>query len=174
MLELSSNGARYLPNLADLVREHHALLYRYAYRLTGASQDAEDLTQQTFLIAQQKLTQLRDPARARSWLCAIVRNTFLKNRRNLHGRPWRSLEQVAEPAASAPDEPDIDSDELQAVLDEMPVEFRLPLVMFYFGDVSYKEIAAELEIPIGTVMSRLARGKEHLRRRLRKPLAVQR
>src|SRR5262245_578763 len=74
-------------DVATLVAEHHAELFRYAYRLTGSVHDAEDLTQQTFLTAQAKLDQLRDAACARSWLYAIVRNTYLKSRRQTNSNP---------------------------------------------------------------------------------------
>ena len=57
----------------------------------------------------------------------------------------------------------VDSAELQAAIDELPAEFRLVVVMFYFEECSYREIAEKLELPIGTVMSRLARAKRHLR-----------
>ena len=60
----------------------------------------------------------------------------------------------------------LNADELQTALNELPEEFRLPLVLFYFHELSYQEIAAELSVPVGTVMSRLSRGKQHLRRRL--------
>jgi RNA polymerase sigma-70 factor, ECF subfamily len=63
----------------------------------------------------------------------------------------------------------IDSERIQQAIGELPAEFRLVLVMFYFEDCSYREIAAELEVPIGTVMSRLARAKQHLRTRLFEP-----
>src|SRR5579872_4290956 len=67
--------------LADLVEQHYALLYRYAYRLTGSEADAEDLTQQTFMTAQARWDQLRDETRAKSWLFTIARNAFLKELR---------------------------------------------------------------------------------------------
>src|SRR5689334_22093325 len=67
--------------LADLVEQHYALLYRYAYRLTGSEADAEDLTQQTFLAAQARWEQLRDETKAKSWLFTICRNAFLKELR---------------------------------------------------------------------------------------------
>src|SRR4051812_33527838 len=67
--------------IAGLIAAHHAPLYRYAYRLTGMAADAEDLTQQAFLIAQQKLHQLREAERAAGWLYAILRSCYLKWRR---------------------------------------------------------------------------------------------
>jgi len=155
-----------VPDIASLVREHHALLYRYAYRLSGSASDAEDLTQQAYLTAHLKLDQLRDPAKAKAWLCMIVRNTFLKGRRGASKATVFSLEHAPEPARAIADQPELDGEELQCVLDELPEEFRTPLIYIYFEELSYKEIAEQLGVPIGTVMSRLVRAKGHLRRRL--------
>ena len=78
--------------IARLVVDHHADVYRYAYRLAGSSVDAEDLTQQTFLAAQLKLAQLRSSDTARAWLFTILRNCYLKSRRGVCRCPpaaWR-------------------------------------------------------------------------------------
>lgn len=150
--------------IAELIERHYRWIYRYAYRLSGSAADAEDLTQQTFLVAQTKLDQLRDPGVAAHWLCAIVRNGYLKSvRRTL--RPV-SLEVIPEPTCEPACPAEIDPEQLQAALNELPDEFRIPLVLFYFEDCSYKEIAEQLEVPIGTVMSRLSRAKAHVRQRL--------
>lgn len=149
--------------LAELIDRHYALVYRYAYRLTGSVADAEDLTQQTFLQAQAKWDQLRDPAAAKNWLCTITRNLYLHAQRTAV-RPV-SLELAPEPrVVEYPEE--IDAQSLQSALNELPEDFRTPLILFYFQEFSYKEIAAQMNIPLGTVMSRLARAKEALRRRL--------
>jgi len=150
--------------LAELIDRHYALVYRYAFRLSGSTSDAEDLTQQTFLQAQAKWDQLRETSRARNWLCAIVRNAYLHSRRE-GARPM-PLDAAPEPCTVPSPPQEIDPQALQAALDELPEEFRTPLVLFYFQEFTYKDIAAQLQLPIGTVMSRLARGKEHLRRRL--------
>src|SRR5688572_866462 len=71
------------PDIVALVREHHAVVYRYAFRLTGSAVDAEDLVQQAFLLAHQRLAQLRDGSKAAGWLMAIARNCFLKDKRRL-------------------------------------------------------------------------------------------
>lgn len=160
------DDASYTPDLAELVEQHYALLYRYAFRLSGASADAEDFTQQTFLIARMKLDQLRDAGSAKSWLCAILRNVYLKSRRRPNGAALISMERAPEPAQDAEIETLPDQEELQKVLGELPEEFRTPLILFYFEEFSYKEIARQMETPIGTVMSRLARAKAYLRRRL--------
>lgn len=150
--------------LAALVETHSELLYRYAYRLCGSAVDAEDLTQQTFLAAHSHLDQLRDTERAKAWLCTILRNAYLKQfRANL---PTSRLDDVAEPAVESPLDSPVDEEQLQAALLELPEEYRSPVVLFYFEEFSYKEIAEQLGVPIGTVMSRLARGKAWLKKRL--------
>lgn len=152
--------------LREWVEQYYALLYRYAFRLSGSAADAEDLTQQAFLTAQRKMTQLREPAHAKAWLCTIVRNSYLKSFRNKNGGSEVSLSNVAEPVGDVPDNVAFDNEELQKVLDELPEEFRTPLILFYFEDFSYKQIAEQMDVPLGTVMSRLARAKDYLRRRL--------
>ena len=152
--------------LAALVEEHSEMLFRYAYRLSGSTADAEDLLQQTFLAAHRHLDQLREAERARSWLCSIMRNLYLKQVRSGGGLQVESLQDVAEPAAGGVIETPVDEELLQAALLELPEEYRSPVVLFYFGELSYKEIAEQLEVPIGTVMSRLARGKSLLKKRL--------
>ncbi|WP_397568182.1 RNA polymerase sigma factor [Schlesneria sp. T3-172] len=151
--------------IAELVEQFAELLYRYAYRLTGNAVDAEDLTQQTFLTAQQKCDQLRDCNAAKGWLCSILRNAFLTTRRQ-RGRT-QPLEGVVD-SLSLQDPPDslVDPDELQRALMELPEEHRSPLILFYFEEFSYQEIAEQMQLPIGTVMSRLSRAKAFLRRRL--------
>ncbi len=153
--------------IARLVVDHHAEVYRYAYRLTGTTADAEDLTQQTFLNAQMKLSQLRSSDAARAWLFAILRNCYLKSRRRRVPALASNIEMnVYEIPADAPLEPPFDRERLQAALDQMPDEFKIVVLMFYFEECSYREIAERLDIPLGTVMSRLSRAKGQLRGRL--------
>tara|TARA_R110002095_G_scaffold140404_3_gene121971 strand:- start:680 stop:1201 length:522 start_codon:yes stop_codon:yes gene_type:complete len=149
--------------LTLLVDQHYQLLFRYAYRLSGDSADAEDLTQQTYLIAQKKLSQLRDMSFARAWLCTILRNLFLKNV-SQKITPV-SLDQTLDLVSEETVVPELTSQELQCALNDLPQDFRIPLLMFYFEEQSYKEISAELSIPLGTVMSRLARAKTFLQER---------
>ncbi len=157
-------------DVEQLISEHHQAVYRYAYRLTGSIPDAEDLSQQVFLIAQQKLGQLREANRARGWLFAILRNCFFK----LHERRRPVTEatlqlDIDHVPVEVPQDEDIDRERLQAAIDELPSHFRLVLLMFYFEECSYREIAETLELPMGTVMSRLARAKAHLRSKLFEP-----
>jgi len=134
--------------------------------VSGSAADAEDLTQQAFLTAQVKLDQLREPDKARSWLLTIVRNHFLKTKRRQDFRLFDEFDQLPHTDPEEELEGPVDAEELQAVLDEMPEEFRTPIVLFYFQELSYKEIAEQMDTPIGTVMSRLSRGKSFLRGRL--------
>jgi len=153
--------------IAALVGEHHASVYRYAFRLTGSVPDAEDLTQQVFLTAQQKFAQLRNEESARSWLFAILRNCFFKSCQKRVPQAaidaCVDLEDIAVPAV---EKEVIDQEQLQKAIQELSPLNRLVLAMFYYEDLSYRQIADRLEIPIGTVMSRLARAKAHLRARL--------
>ena len=152
-------------SVPDLVEQHYESLFRYACRLSGSRADAEDLTQQAFLKAQQKLHQLRSAESARSWLYAILRNSYLKSVQGTAGRGHISLDHVSEPVEELPHS-EADSEQLQMALDELAGEFRLPLLLFYFEELTCREIAEQLAIPMGTVMSRLARGRTWLRRRL--------
>src|SRR5688572_19324002 len=77
-IEITMDEGSCALDTAELVRRHYALVYRYAYRLCGSAVDAEDLTQQAFLAAQEKLDQLREPECAKGWLCTIARHVYLK------------------------------------------------------------------------------------------------
>ncbi len=157
-------------DITQLVAEHHQAVYVYAYRLAGSVVDAEDLTQQVFLVAQQKLGQLRKIESARSWLFTILRNCFLKSRQRKRPVPVTNIQlNIDTIPAETPEEKEIDSERLQEAIDQLPDAFRLVLVMFYFEECSYREIAERLDLPIGTVMSRLARAKGHLRSKLFEP-----
>lgn len=157
------------PGVADMVDEHYRAVFGYAYRLSGSVIESEDLTQQTFMLAQVNLAQLREPRAARGWLYTIVRNEFLRRRPPTSSIP---LDDAPELASTESDpgwlDGELTSDRLQAVIQELPMEFRVPLLMFYFEDRSYRDIADQLELPLGTVMSRLSRAKAQLRRKLEK------
>lgn len=150
--------------MADLVERYYALLYRYAYRLTGSEADAEDLTQEVFLTAQAKWEQLRDETKARSWLFTIARNAYLKELRAPVCIVSSTLDEL--PGADADGPSDFDDEQLQNALNDLPEEFRSPVVLFYFQEFSYREIAEQMDVPVGTIMSRLARAKAFLRERL--------
>ena len=154
-------------NVRELIDEHYAALYRYAFRLSGSAADADDLTQETFGKAMTRLEQLRDSDRARNWLYRILRNEYLHRVRDQQRSRVIPSENLGElPAREAETDPEFDTATLQAALNDLDESFRTPLILFYFDDRSYKDIAEQMELPIGTVMSRLARGKAYLRDRL--------
>ena len=152
------------PGVRELIDSHYEALYRYAYRLAGNSSDAEDLTQDTFGKAITTLGQLRDPERAKPWLFRILRNLYLHRIRDERRKKLIPLDAIGDLAEEAPDAPPVvDPATLQDALDGLDETFRTPLILFYFEDFSYRDIAEQMDLPIGTVMSRLARGKGYLK-----------
>jgi RNA polymerase sigma-70 factor (ECF subfamily) len=158
-------------NVEALVNAHYLSLYRYAYRLTGSAADAEDLTQDAFCQAQLKMAQLRDPQKAKAWLFSILRNAYLHRVRGEKHKHEVPLEGVGELPDRLPDHPlpEIDPERLQQALNELPEEYRTPILLYYFEEFSYRDIAEQMDLPLGTVMSRLARAKDRLRSRLHLP-----
>ena len=150
--------------------ELYADLYRYAYRLTGRVDQAEELTQESLLRGFEQYAKLRNPERVKPWLIQILRNFFLQDKRFEKSHPHQTMDGTSEPVS--PDVPvatGLDTsgvDLLQAVLNELPEIYRSPIILYYFDDLDYRAIADLMEVPIGTVMSRLARAKEKLRERL--------
>jgi RNA polymerase sigma-70 factor, ECF subfamily len=153
--------------MRELIDAHYEALYRYAYRLTGSAADAEDLTQEAFGKAIARLAQLREPDRAKAWLFRILRNLYLHKVRDDKRHRVVPLDAVGDlPGREAEEAPDIDAARLQQALDELEEGFRTPLILFYFEEFSYRDIAEQMDLPIGTVMSRLARAKAYLRAKL--------
>ena len=153
--------------IRQLVLNHYQSVYRYAYRLTGCEADAEDITQQTFLLAHRALHQVRDAQKVDRWLFAVLRSCYLKSHRRRRPAAAANMElNVDEVPDQVLRDDEIDRELLQHALDELSDDAKLVLVLFYFEQLSYKEIAEQLEIPLGTVMSRLARAKSNLRARL--------
>ncbi len=158
-----------LPGVFErLVEEHYQPAYRFAFSLCGNHNDACDLAQQAFFLAQTKGHQLRDRSKAKQWLFTILHREFLGMRRHATAHPQTSMEfsEPELPHITVDNAASIDAKTALAVLQTFDTNFKAPLVLFYLEQLSYKEIAESLEIPIGTVMSRLARGKAMLRERL--------
>jgi RNA polymerase sigma-70 factor (ECF subfamily) len=156
-----------------LVDEHYVDLYGYAFRLAGTAADAEDLTQEAFCKAQLSLAQLRHPERAKSWLFCILRNAYLQKLRAQKKEHRVSLPDLNDlPGRSPGHALLVEPEHLQEALNELPEGFRTPVILYYFEDFSYREIAAHMDLPLGTVMSRLARAKAHLRAWLVEPAAT--
>ena len=154
---------------ADLVAAYYAPLYRFALSLARDPSDASDLTQQTFFVWATKGHALREASKAKTWLFTTLYREFLRIRRR-SGR-ITALEDLP---LNQQDPPDVNTDVVSQMdahvvlgaLQEVDEVFREPLSLFYLQELSYSEIAEILSVPIGTVMSRLSRGKAHLRARL--------
>ncbi|HWA08275.1 MAG TPA: RNA polymerase sigma factor [Opitutaceae bacterium] len=150
----------------QLVDAHYAPLYRFALSLARNSADAGDLVQQTFFIWATKGHGLREAAKAKSWLFTTLYREFLRGRRR--DARATSIEDLPPGEADIPaEEVDrvarLDASTVMVALQSVEEVFRAPLTLFYLEDLSYQEIAAALDVPIGTVMSRLSRGKSQLR-----------
>jgi RNA polymerase sigma-70 factor (ECF subfamily) len=146
-----------------LIGSHYEPLYRYARRLTGSAAQAEDFVQETFLVALERLDQLIEPDRAASWLRTTLRNLFLATLR----REKRRSGGIDFDTVLAPSEPSRDDLlDLPQALGQLSEEFRVPLILFYVDHLGYREIADQLGLPIGTVMSRLSRAKAALKAHL--------
>ena len=140
-------------------------LYRFAFSLAGNEDDASELTQETYARLLTKGGQLRDPAKLKSWLFTTLYRIFLgwKDRQaRLPHIEIGSVEHELPPVTPAMLD-FLEDDLVRAALLSIEEHYRLPLMLFYLQDHSYQEIAGLLDIPIGTVMSRLSRGKELLR-----------
>jgi RNA polymerase sigma-70 factor (ECF subfamily) len=150
----------------QLVDAHYAALYRFALSLARNAADAGDLVQQTFFIWATKGDSLRDTAKAKSWLFTTLYREFLRGRRrdaratSIEDLPPGEREIAAEEIDRVAR---LDSGTVMSALQGVDEVFRAPLTLFYLEDLSYLEIAEALEVPIGTVMSRLSRGKAQLR-----------
>jgi len=151
----------------QLVDRQYAPLYRFALSLAKSEADAADLTQQTFFLWASKGHQLRDRSKAKSWLFTTLYREFLGQRRHEVRFPNIELDEMHEEEMSIlPNVNALDSSTVIEALREVEAPFRAPLTLFYLEQFSYQEIADMLEVPIGTVMSRLSRGKAQLRQRL--------
>jgi len=159
-----SDGGR--PDFQQLVDAHYASLYRFALSLARNESDAADLVQQTFAQWARKGHQLRDPSLAKTWLFTTLRREFLGTIRK--SERYSDEPPGDEDGSLEPEQAEsLDAAEVMAALQKLPLEYREPLTLFYLQDVSYAEIAGILDVPIGTVMSRLSRGKARLRSMLK-------
>ena len=156
------------PDFEQLVDAHYAALYRFALSLARSEPAAADLTQQTFYLWASRGHQLRDSAKVKSWLFTTLYREFLSLHRRESRFPQATLDgDTADlPAESASIADSIDGAAVVAALRQIDEVYRAPLTLFYLEEFSYREIAAVLEVPAGTVMSRLSRGKALLRKLL--------
>jgi len=153
----------------EVARVYGRKIYNFAYRLTGNPDDAHDLVQEVLLRVQRGLASYQ-PGSFEGWLWRITRNAFLDDIRRRNRRPTTPLpEEVdrwdAASSESADKEYDRISlgDDIQKALIELPLEFREAVVLCDVVGLSYEEIAVAVAVPIGTVRSRIHRGRRMLR-----------
>jgi len=155
-----------------LVARFYEPLYQFAFSLARSEADACDLTQQTFLVWATKGHQLRDPHKVKTWLFTTLHRQFLESRRRLVRFPHQDLDSaevelpIIEPHAISK----IDTAQVLASLARVDENFQSPVALFYLQDCSYKEIADILDLPLGTVKSRISRGIGQLQKLLAKDL----
>lgn len=166
-----------------LALPHLGYLYRLAVKLNGGAQDAEDLVQEAYIRGQRAFTTLRDPTRIRPWLCQILSRLVLDRQRaeprevavgDLGEIDRFSLYELVEQEDPFPYSESLHrdfleqfgDDEVRRALLTLPEVFRVPLVLLYVEDLSYRELAELLGCPVGTVMSRLHRARKLLEREL--------
>ena len=156
------------PDFEHLVQSHYTSLYRFALSLARTEDGAADLTQQTFYVWASKGHQLRDKSKAKTWLFTTLHRLFLDQRRGGQRYQHVTLEDAgAELPSTAPTNlSSLDAAAAVSALHMLEDAYREPLTLFYLERLSYAEISEVLGIPMGTVMSRLSRGKEQLRRAL--------
>jgi RNA polymerase sigma-70 factor, ECF subfamily len=153
------------PDFDTVVAGYYEPLYRFAISLTRAEADACDLAQQTFYMWATKGHQLRDASKVKSWLFTTLYRAFLESRRHLTRFPHSELTEMDAELPVILPEAARQLDAMQAVeaLGQVDEVYRAPVALFYLEDCSYQEIADILEVPMGTVKSRMARGLGQLR-----------
>jgi RNA polymerase sigma-70 factor, ECF subfamily len=159
-------------DFATLAKLYYQPLYRFGLSLSRNESDASDLVQQTFLIWAKKGSSLRDSSRVKSWLFTTLYREYLRVRRRIAPFINQEPDVLEAELPSVPPEVLTSLDANQAVDSLQAVDeiYRAPLTLYYLEHLSYKEIADSLGIPIGTVMSRLSRGKVQLKNALLKNL----
>lgn len=152
-------------------------LYNTAYRMTRNSEDAEDLVQETYLKAYKYYDKFEVGTNFKAWLFKIMKNTFINNYRKKQAAPPQSdfadieesfESQVSEEVTRKVKDPeeelleDVLDEDVQRALEELPEDYRMVVLLADLEGFAYKEIADILDVPVGTVMSRLYRGRRRL------------
>jgi RNA polymerase sigma-70 factor, ECF subfamily len=170
-------------HFTDVAMEHMPGLYSAAMRMTRNAADAEDLVQETYLKAYRSYGSFEEGTNLRAWLYRILTNTFINSYRAAKRRPevtdvedvedlylYKRLPSTGDgqPGRSAEDEAleRFTDDDVKTALEELPEAFRMAVLLADVEGFSYKEIADITDVPIGTVMSRIHRGRRALQKAL--------
>lgn len=157
---------------AALVGRHERRMYNLALRMTGREEDARDATQEAFLNALRKLSSFRGESRFTTWMHRITVNTCYDLLRKRQREPVFDLDEDEAPRVPVPSAPDhaddaIASVDVQRALLQVPEDFRAAMILHDIQDLPHDEVASILGVPVGTVKSRLHRGRLILARALR-------
>ena len=145
----------------QLVKPHWREIYTYALRLSGNRSDAEDVVQDTYLQAWKSIGALRDRGAARSWLYTIARRGWWRMRESRNES--QSLDGLKIPDRRNDQRTTDELDSVQRSLDRLDRTFRDPFLMVAMEGLSCRQVANELKLPLGTVLSRIARAREKLK-----------
>ena len=160
----------------ELTYPHMKLLYNVALKYTGNVFDAEDIVQETYLMAFNKFYQLKEHSKCKPWLLRILRNNFLKNCQKNKSQQRLAetdyIEFLKDHIKSKDAEETLleksQKKELTTAIEKLPIKYREVLTLYYMDEMLYKDIAKALDIPIGTVMSRLTRARQGMKTNLLK------
>ena len=160
---------RIAESFEELAMPLFASLYNFAQWLTQNRDEAEDLVQETYMKALKGFASFQQGTNFRAWIYRILRNTFLTSRSGLRERVTVPMddEHLELPAASHTPESEIlaraDQQSVQRALERLPVPYREVILLCDVEEMSYREIAETLAVPVGTVMSRLSRARKAMR-----------
>lgn len=151
-----------------IVRDYQDDLYRFAFSLAKSPADASDLVQETFLRFARKGGQIRDLTKVKSWLFTTLYRQYLAAYRRRTKFPQVELDEVRQDRLASPTQAarNTESQLVLEAMQELDEKYRAPLSLFFIEDMSYKDISKVLRLPMGTVMSRLHRAKNLLRKNL--------
>jgi RNA polymerase sigma-70 factor (ECF subfamily) len=161
-----------------LTYPHMKLLYNVSLKYCGNTFDAEDVLQETYLMAFNKFDQLREKSKCKPWLLRILRNNFLKSyhkkksQQRLSETDYIDFLKIKMSAETAENILENTSGKqiIQQAIEKLPPKYKEILILYYMEELLYKDIATSLDIPIGTVMSRLTRAREGLKTSLLKKM----
>lgn len=155
-----------VPTWEEVARDYGRFLYNVAFRLAGNDDDAQDLVQEALVRVRRGLERYV-PGSLEGWLARIVTNVFLDEVRRKRRRPTAALsddpDRVLPPSPAADEATTTLSEGVQAALAKLRDDFRVAVVLSDVADLSYEQIAESLDVPVGTVRSRLHRGRRLLR-----------
>ena len=166
----------------EFMRSYQNMVYGTAVRLLGNETDAADISQEVFLRAYERFNELSGNVRRGGWLKTVTTNLCLNHLSRYRSR-WKFFSEMFSPdegdedfsaTLAAPEAEDLGADTaeqqkvLEAALQKLPVAQRVPLVLYHFEEMSYEEIARQLDVSIGKVKTDIHRGREALRQRLQR------